>query len=354
MSSPHQTIRYGLSEVPELFDTIIIRGTLKAIDDSTNSGTVETEKFGLITCPFFYHCEESVNIENGSFAFTVEDNVYVLIKNYRRKKSLSEKYIFARVDGLEFCAAKCVISGRITSINDGSPELGEHLYHGFADSPYGSSVIKIYIEDARKNIEEILIRPSDWVRWEVGQVVHAINYDNCQCNRFCDLSDATKPQIEMLRMVNNLRSENALDPLTINRFLNSAARGHALDMAANCIVGHIGSDGRDYTERIISSGYFAKGPTGYVGENAAVGTLEHTIEDIFQGWVESPGHLANLLDSDFREFGFELAQSSGCSSIEDNHHGETLEWPGVSIHYCQTFGGKFPAPWVLIPINEEI
>jgi len=355
MSRQHETINYGLAEVPELFDTIIIKGTLKSIDDSTNSGTVETEKFGMITCPFFYHCEESVNVENGSFAFTVEDNVYVLIKNYRRKKSLSEKYIFARVDGLEFCAAKCVISGEIVRIESGGPEYGKDIYYGYNDIPYGSGLIKFFLRDARKDIQEIFVRPSDWARWSVGQIVHAINYDNCQCNKFCDLSDATKPQIEMLRMVNSLRISNGVDPLTINRWLNAAARSHAIDMANNCFVGHTGTDGLLYTDRVVNSGYFTKGPTGWVGENCAVGGTSHSVETIFQGWLDSPGHYANLVDPDFKEFGYEIAQSDGCGQVEDNYEGETIDWGGeLSIHYCQVFAVKYPTPWVIIPIQEEV
>jgi uncharacterized protein YkwD len=68
-------------------------------------------------------------------------------------------------------------------------------------------------------------------------------------------------------------------------------------MALGNYYSHDRRDGRKFYERIFDTGY----PVSKCGENIAVGFA--TPEEVFEGWINSPEHRANILNSDFTEIG---------------------------------------------------
>jgi uncharacterized protein YkwD len=68
-------------------------------------------------------------------------------------------------------------------------------------------------------------------------------------------------------------------------------------MANKKFFDHRGSDGSTVGPRAARVGY--KWRT--VGENIAVGV--ETPEDVVQGWLDSPGHCANIMAPGFTEMG---------------------------------------------------
>ena len=101
----------------------------------------------------------------------------------------------------------------------------------------------------------------------------------------------------MLTLINAERAAEGIQPLTWNSQLVEAAERHSSDMARNNFLDHVGSDGSTFDQRIAATGY--RLITG--GENIAVG---FTSEDsVMQAWMNSPGHRANILNSNFREVG---------------------------------------------------
>ena len=99
---------------------------------------------------------------------------------------------------------------------------------------------------------------------------------------------------------NLARRDNGVPPLRWNRQLTYAARWFSWDSTENRPTGFCGhqdtqSHWPDY--RALAFGYLG----GAGAENAFCGYLSP--QDAIQGWMNSPGHRANLLDSDSREIG---------------------------------------------------
>jgi uncharacterized protein YkwD len=114
----------------------------------------------------------------------------------------------------------------------------------------------------------------------------------------------------VLELVNDARSKGrkcgserfaAAPPLNVSRKLNDAATDHARDMARKKFFEHRGSDGSQPKERVIRAGYEPR----LTGENIAYGP--ESAEEVVAGWLASPGHCANTMDSRFRDIGVGLA-----------------------------------------------
>ena len=86
-------------------------------------------------------------------------------------------------------------------------------------------------------------------------------------------------------------------PVVYNDNIGRAAQKHAEDMADNSYFDHVSLDGRSFADRIEDAGY--RGYPG--GENIASGFS--TAKDTLNGWLSSPGHCLNMMDSDFVHMG---------------------------------------------------
>jgi uncharacterized protein YkwD len=114
---------------------------------------------------------------------------------------------------------------------------------------------------------------------------------------------ATRLEAERARdLVNAYRREKGLKPLKLNAELTSAAKNHSKDLAKWDRISHYGSDGSNPWDRVKRSGYNAR----LAAEN--VGTGQSSIEEVFKGWQDSPGHNKNLLLPDAEHMGVALVQ----------------------------------------------
>lgn len=110
---------------------------------------------------------------------------------------------------------------------------------------------------------------------------------------------------EMLSLVNALRADNGIAPVVLNAELNMAAYDHSYDMASNNYFSHTGLNGSTFSQRAIAAGY-----TGSPrGENIAAGNS--LVVNTFNQWVNSSGHLNNMLNSNANEMGIGHASYSG-------------------------------------------
>jgi uncharacterized protein YkwD len=124
--------------------------------------------------------------------------------------------------------------------------------------------------------------------------------------------DATKTcglanfQQEIMNRVNQARASsrmcgstfyNATTTLKWNTNLFNAAAGHSADMAKNNYFSHTSLDGRNAGQRITAAGYKWRA----YGENIAAG--QSTAEIVVNGWLNSPGHCANIMRSNYTEIG---------------------------------------------------
>lgn len=111
----------------------------------------------------------------------------------------------------------------------------------------------------------------------------------------------TRLDVEKARkLINAYRAEKGLKPLRLNSKLTLAAKAHSRDLAKWDRISHHGSDGSNPWKRVNRTGY----PARLTAEN--VGTGQITIQEVFKGWQESPGHNKNLLLADAEEMGIAL------------------------------------------------
>jgi len=114
---------------------------------------------------------------------------------------------------------------------------------------------------------------------------------------------ASQYDTELLQLTNAQRQSMGLTPLCLSSQLGQAAQFHAQDMADNNYFSHTGLDGSQVWDR---AGWF--GYTYYrISENIALGYNNPSA--VMDGWMNSPGHRANLLDSEVTEIGFGYAYS---------------------------------------------
>jgi len=93
------------------------------------------------------------------------------------------------------------------------------------------------------------------------------------------------------------RAFAAAPPLAWNDALGAAALEHSRDMAAHRHFAHEGTDGSVVGGRATRAGYDWR----LVGENIAAG--QPSAREAVEGWIESPGHCANLMNPAFTDMG---------------------------------------------------
>jgi len=113
-----------------------------------------------------------------------------------------------------------------------------------------------------------------------------------------------------LQLINDVRSRGArcgehsfapAPPVTLSGTLAGVAFGHAADMAEHGYFEHEDLAGQSPADRVRAVGYREK----LVGENIAYGP--QTVEEVVQGWLDSPDHCENIMDPRFAEMGIGYA-----------------------------------------------
>ena len=94
-------------------------------------------------------------------------------------------------------------------------------------------------------------------------------------------------------------SFNAVPALSWSCELETAALAHSADMANNNFFSHTGSDGSSAGDRATRAGY----SWSAWGENIAAGGAYDSVSAVLQGWINSPGHCANLMSASVTNLG---------------------------------------------------
>jgi len=102
---------------------------------------------------------------------------------------------------------------------------------------------------------------------------------------------------EVVDRTNAERVRRGLRALTVDQRLAAAAQAHSADMVRRAFFAHESPDGRQVWDRAVAAGYAYR----KVAENIAAG--QRTAEEVVRGWMGSPGHRANILDSDLTQIG---------------------------------------------------
>ena len=91
------------------------------------------------------------------------------------------------------------------------------------------------------------------------------------------------------RLTNIERSKNGCSAVRVDSRLQTAAELHSKDMVDRNYFDHTTPDGKDPGDRAAAQGY-----PNWSGENIAQGYP--TPAAVVQGWMNSPGHRANILN----------------------------------------------------------
>ncbi|ABC29808.1 uncharacterized protein with SCP/PR1 domains [Hahella chejuensis KCTC 2396] len=127
----------------------------------------------------------------------------------------------------------------------------------------------------------------------------------------CQMTDLDK---QLLKAHNEARAQarscggedyDKAPALTWNCKLAAAASAHSKDMADNNFFNHTGSNGLSVGARVKSQGYFYQ----RVGENIAAGY--GSVSQVMKGWLDSPGHCANIMSKGYTEMGAAKVDASG-------------------------------------------
>ncbi|HET9657854.1 MAG TPA: CAP domain-containing protein [Kineosporiaceae bacterium] len=107
---------------------------------------------------------------------------------------------------------------------------------------------------------------------------------------------SSAPEEAVVTLTNRQRLAAGCPRLRWDDTLARAANVHARDLVVRNYFEHVSPDGRSPLDRARALGF-----EGGVGENLAVGYA--SAPDVVTGWMESPGHRANILDCRFSLIG---------------------------------------------------
>ena len=104
-------------------------------------------------------------------------------------------------------------------------------------------------------------------------------------------------EAEVIRLVNDIRQQNGLRPLTANWELSRVARYKSQDMVDKRYFSHTSPTYGSPSQMIRAFGLSFK----TAGENIAYGYA--TPQKVVDGWMNSSGHRANILNASYTQIG---------------------------------------------------
>jgi uncharacterized protein YkwD len=109
-------------------------------------------------------------------------------------------------------------------------------------------------------------------------------------------SPAAAAEAQVLRLVNDARTQAGCHPLDADPALAGLAGDYSVQMAREGFFSHTDPDGLSPWDRARAAGI-----TDLGGENIARG--QQDAQAVMDAWMHSPGHRANILNCDFTELG---------------------------------------------------
>lgn len=112
-------------------------------------------------------------------------------------------------------------------------------------------------------------------------------------------------------LTNQARRQNGLKDLVLNDNLTNAAQEKADDMAERGYFEHTAPDGTTGWDFIEKTNY----DYSFAGENLAASNEDDIA--VVDGWLNSPGHRANLLSNKFKDIGLGMAYIDNYDSYQN-------------------------------------
>ncbi|MGW0601813.1 CAP domain-containing protein [Streptomyces sp. NPDC002776] len=114
-------------------------------------------------------------------------------------------------------------------------------------------------------------------------------------------AELARTATRVVELTNRARAGAGLPPLAVDPLLTAAAQAHSADMVARAFYSHTSPDGSRPWDRAAAAGSRRRS----IGENIACG--QRSPAEVVQGWMNSPGHRANILKRDFTHIGVGFA-----------------------------------------------
>ncbi|HIJ75046.1 MAG TPA: hypothetical protein HPP83_13200 [Candidatus Hydrogenedentes bacterium] len=115
--------------------------------------------------------------------------------------------------------------------------------------------------------------------------------------------DISSKEEDAFDAVNQERVAEGLSILTMREDLRAVARAHSEDMADRDFFDHVNPDGDDPFDRMADAAI----TYNTAGENIAWTNYSNAVEQVVDGWMNSPGHRANILNTNFTHTGMGVA-----------------------------------------------
>ncbi|WP_020138630.1 CAP domain-containing protein [Streptomyces sp. 351MFTsu5.1] len=114
-------------------------------------------------------------------------------------------------------------------------------------------------------------------------------------------ADLARTVDEVVVLTNRERTGAGLPPLAADPCLAQAAQAYSTDMAARAFYSHTSPEGTQPWDRAAAAGSTRRS----IGENIACG--QRSAAEVVEGWMNSPGHRANILKPGFTHIGVGFA-----------------------------------------------
>ena len=147
--------------------------------------------------------------------------------------------------------------------------------------------------------------------WAI-RLVSAIFKDRSRLHRPRRVFSTPKRHIGTARWVmiytNQARARSGLRPLARHLVLQSAAQGHS-DFMARHAYSHTGVRGTSPHERMKELGFSGNMTAENIFKYPSRHDRKKLAKGLVDGWMKSPGHRANILNSKLKYIGVGVAQS---------------------------------------------
>ena len=129
----------------------------------------------------------------------------------------------------------------------------------------------------------------------------------------------TKPERQLLALVNHVRAKHGLCKLTVSPYLQKAAGAHSHEMLRRSYFSHDSYNGDSFARRLMRFGFTTKGCRSWAaGECIAWGADSlGSPKAVFRAWMHSAPHRAVIFCARFRRVGVGRAKGSykGLSNV---------------------------------------
>ncbi|MNI11954.1 Cysteine-rich secretory protein family protein [compost metagenome] len=102
---------------------------------------------------------------------------------------------------------------------------------------------------------------------------------------------------KVVALVNKVRAEAGLEPLTVHTNLSKMAKDKAIDMHKNKYFSHTSPSYGSPFDMMDAYNITYR----YAGENIAKG--QKSAEEVVEDWMNSPGHKANIMNANYTLIG---------------------------------------------------